>query len=85
MQLEMRLAEVTETLGVLRRLDAGDGADVARGNRCRNVQGRAEEWLPAWRDRLDLTDRVVIAGHSFGAATAVNTVPFESLAPSYTD
>ncbi|GAA5872305.1 hypothetical protein JCM3774_003339 [Rhodotorula dairenensis] len=73
-QLEMRLAEVTETLSALQQLDAGNGADLARANRRRSFKSRVEEWLPAWKDRLDLTDRVVMAGHSFGGATAIQVL-----------
>lgn len=71
-QLEMRLAEVTETLQVLERLNSGEGAEVARTNRRRSRNSQAEEWLPAWRDRLDLTEDIMMAGHSFGGATAVS-------------
>ncbi|GAA5968682.1 hypothetical protein JCM8115_003679 [Rhodotorula mucilaginosa] len=73
-QLEMRLAEVTETLRLLERLHSGEGADVARMNRRRSRDSQAEEWLPAWRDRLDLTEDITMAGHSFGGATAIQVL-----------
>lgn len=69
----MRLAEVTETLHVLERLNSSEGTEIARMNRRRSRNSRAEEWLPAWRGRLDLTDEITMAGHSFGGATAVSS------------
>lgn len=72
-QLEMRLAEVTETLRVLERLNSGEGGDIARLNRRQGRNSQVDEWLPAWRDRLDLTDDITMAGHSFGGATTVSS------------
>ena len=76
MQLAMRQAEVEETVRVLRIIDAGFGGDVHKTN-ARNEGINLLEW----KDRLDM-DRVVVAGHSYGATLALQTLkgaPSEAL------
>lgn len=78
-QLNMRLGEVREAMGVLARLNNGelDGKAVS----ClRDKKGRfkqlddIKQTLMMFRGRLDLTENVAIAGHSAGGATAVQVM-----------
>lgn len=67
-QLALRDAEIAQAVRVLRDLDAGHGARVWAAN------ARAEgSSLPAWRGRLAL-DRLVLAGHSYGATEALQAL-----------
>lgn len=68
MQLAFREAEVQETLRVLHRINSGEGAVVHRTNPRAEGQDLAE-----FRGRLTM-DRVVMAGHSFGATLALQTL-----------
>ncbi|KAL4918932.1 platelet-activating factor acetylhydrolase, isoform II-domain-containing protein, partial [Aspergillus aurantiobrunneus] len=60
-QLSFRQAEMEETVRVLRMLDNGEGDAVCR----HNSRGEGAH-LAAWRGRLDV-NRVILAGHSYGA------------------
>lgn len=68
MQIDMRLAEIDETVRVLRSINEGYGKEVFETN------ARSEgEDLSQWRGRLNL-DRIVISGHSYGATTALQAL-----------
>lgn len=68
-QLALREAEVAETVRVLRAIAGGVGNDVFAANT------RAEGTrLKDWAGRLDM-DRVVMAGHSYGATLALQALP----------
>jgi platelet-activating factor acetylhydrolase len=79
LQLAMRQAEVEETVKVLRRINDGEGFSIWKANP-RN-EGVV---LPEWRNRLEM-DRIVLAGHSYGATLALqalkgapsDTLPFK--------
>ncbi|EPQ31668.1 uncharacterized protein PFL1_01001 [Pseudozyma flocculosa PF-1] len=71
-QLEHRQAEVAAALQVLRRIDAGDGLAVAHSSTRSPTQPLLDA-IATFAHRLDL-DRPWIAGHSFGAATALEVV-----------
>ncbi|RDW69117.1 uncharacterized protein DSM5745_08877 [Aspergillus mulundensis] len=60
-QIAFRQAEMEETVRVLRMLNAGDGESVFRHN-----ARREGTHLAGWRGRLDV-ERVIVAGHSYGA------------------
>lgn len=57
----------------LRRLNAGEGASLARENRRKDLggEGVVGKWLEGWKGRIDLEREVTMAGHSFGGATTV--------------
>ncbi|KAM0755747.1 hypothetical protein T439DRAFT_11609 [Meredithblackwellia eburnea MCA 4105] len=69
-QLLLRLAEVDAALGILRRIDGGEGSIV--GAECtRRQKGLGDDLgLGLWKDRIDWT-KCFMAGHSFGGATTV--------------
>ena len=68
MQLAMRQAEVDETVGALRKINGGFGKDIFQANaRDEGVD------LGAWTGRLNM-DRVVMAGHSYGATLALQAL-----------
>jgi platelet-activating factor acetylhydrolase len=64
-QLEMREAELNETLYILQSIANGNGQGIFRSS-CRGEGADLENW----KDKLDL-NKLIIAGHSFGATTAV--------------
>ncbi|EME48782.1 hypothetical protein DOTSEDRAFT_67731 [Dothistroma septosporum NZE10] len=68
MQLEMRQAEVEETVRILRAVNDGQGAEVHKSNARMEGQDLAE-----FKGRLML-DRIVVGGHSFGATLALQTL-----------
>lgn len=68
MQLAMRQAEVEETVRVLKQMNDGHGADVHK----QNMRGEGE-YLPEWRDRLDMS-RFIVGGHSYGATLALQAL-----------
>jgi platelet-activating factor acetylhydrolase len=68
MQVAMRLAEIEETVKVLRQINDGFGQKVYITN------SREEgEDLAGWKGRLNM-GRVVIGGHSYGATTALQAL-----------
>jgi platelet-activating factor acetylhydrolase len=68
LQLAMRQAEVEETVNVLKRINDGAGFSIFRDN------PRAEgSVLADWSNRFDL-DRIVVAGHSYGATLALQAL-----------
>lgn len=69
-QINMRIAEVEEAFEVMKIIQRGDGESIAKKN-LKAEKGRlqsAVDWK-AWKGRFHI-DRVTMAGHSFGAATA---------------
>lgn len=68
LQLSMRQAEVEETILILRRINEGFGGEYADQN-SRN-EGT---YLGAWKGSLNL-DCIVVAGHSYGATLALQTL-----------
>lgn len=68
MQLAMRQAEVEETVNALRQINAGFGKELFLSN-------PREEGLDLleWKGRLNM-DRVVMAGHSYGATLALQAL-----------
>jgi platelet-activating factor acetylhydrolase len=68
MQLAMREAEVEETVNVLRQINAGFGKQLFQSNPREEGMDLLE-----WKGRLNM-DRVVIAGHSYGATLALQTL-----------
>ncbi|GAB7362620.1 hypothetical protein MBLNU230_g2932t1 [Neophaeotheca triangularis] len=68
MQLDMRQAEVEETVRVLRSINAGDGAAIFESSP--RKEGRD---LQDWTNRLNM-DHVVVAGHSYGATLALQAL-----------
>lgn len=68
MQLGMRQAEVEETVRVLRLLNDGLGAEVHKLNAREEGADLSE-----WKDRLNM-DRIVMAGHSYGATLALQAL-----------
>jgi platelet-activating factor acetylhydrolase len=58
-QIDFRLNEVKDAIELIKNLSHGD-----------KVENLLGQWLPNFKDRLDL-DNMVIAGHSFGAATGL--------------
>jgi len=67
-QLAFREAEVEETIRVLRAIHDGDGAQVRK----ENPRGEGF-WFADWEGRLDV-ENVTIAGHSYGATLALQTL-----------
>lgn len=68
MQLGMRQAEVEETVRVLRLVNDGLGSDIHK------VNPREEGTdLSEWKGRLNM-ERVVVAGHSYGATLALQAL-----------
>ena len=67
-QLAFRLAEVEETIRVLRKVDAGNGDVVFTTNQ----RGEGAD-LKSWKGRLQM-DSVTIAGHSYGATLALQAL-----------
>ncbi|QIW97997.1 hypothetical protein AMS68_003515 [Peltaster fructicola] len=78
-QLDMRQAELEETVRVLKELNQGQGRAVYE----RNLR-REGTLLDQWKGRLDF-DHVVVGGHSYGATLALqalkeapsSTLPFK--------
>lgn len=70
-QLAMRQAEVEETVRVLREINNGKGEEIFRSNMRAEGQDLAE-----WKDRLML-ERTIVAGHSYGATLALQTLKGE--------
>ncbi|KAL5335983.1 platelet-activating factor acetylhydrolase [Aspergillus crustosus] len=64
-QLAFREAEMEETVRVLRMVDSGQGKSVFR----HNARGEGVH-LAGWKGRLDI-ERVILAGHSYGATGAL--------------
>ncbi|GAA5995159.1 uncharacterized protein JCM10292_004570 [Rhodotorula paludigena] len=75
-QLPFRLAEISAVLHHLRRLNAGEGAAIARENRRKDLGGEevVGKWLEGWKGRIDLEHEVTMAGHSFGGATTIQVL-----------
>ncbi|TNY20603.1 platelet-activating factor acetylhydrolase, isoform II-domain-containing protein [Rhodotorula diobovata] len=74
-QLPFRLAEISALLHHLRRLNAGEGAAIARENRRRDHgEGTVGRWLEGWKGRIALDGEMVMAGHSFGGATTIQVL-----------
>lgn len=77
----MRLEEIKEVLGIMKRINEGDGAAVVAAN-LRNLPN-GERDLPFWKGRIDLRHSVM-TGHSFGGATTLQALragtdfPFKS-------
>ncbi|GAA5922047.1 uncharacterized protein JCM15063_003170 [Sporobolomyces koalae] len=71
-QLEMRQKEISIVLDTLKQIDLGHGAEIDRKNRRRNPASAVH--LAEWRHKLDLEDRLVCAGHSFGGATTIQAL-----------
>lgn len=67
-QLAFRQAEMEETIRVLRSLNSGDGSEILAQNR--RKEGKA---LSSFQDALDF-NKVVIAGHSYGATGALQAL-----------
>ncbi|KAF2488681.1 alpha/beta-hydrolase [Lophium mytilinum] len=67
-QLAFREAEVEETIRVLRAINEGEGERVLQENPRAEGRGFAD-----WEGRLD-TDSVTMAGHSYGATLALQTL-----------
>ena len=68
MQRAMRQAEIEETVRVLKMIQDGKGEQVFVQNSRQEGEG-----LDQWKGRLDM-DRIIIAGHSFGATTALQVL-----------
>ena len=78
-QLEMRLDEVEEAYALMVQIAAGDGLELAKKS-CRRKGALCSSPIPPesidwqeWDGRFNVTD-VTLAGHSFGAATVVETL-----------
>lgn len=85
-QLAMRRAEIEECLHIMRRINAGEGAEVSArstrglgrklGGKRNSSGGPADslelhpERLAGWKGRMD-TDYPCLVGHSFGGATVL--------------
>ncbi|KAI3341485.1 platelet-activating factor acetylhydrolase, isoform II-domain-containing protein [Ustulina deusta] len=67
-QLNFREAEIEEAVGVLRQINSGKGTEVFRQNP--RKEGRE---LDEWAGRLNV-DKMVMAGHSFGATGALQAL-----------
>ncbi|KAI0392738.1 PAF acetylhydrolase [Xylariaceae sp. FL0594] len=67
-QLNFREAEIEEAVKVLRRINAGEGAEVFKQNTRKEGRG-----LEAWGGRLNV-DEMIIAGHSYGATGALQAL-----------
>lgn len=67
-QLALREAEIDEVIRVLHKVNAGQGDDVFKRNL--RDEGRG---LQDWAERLDM-ERLVIAGHSYGATGALQAL-----------
>jgi platelet-activating factor acetylhydrolase len=75
-QIELRLAEIEEAYKILRSIRDGDGELIAQqnlrraghiGSSSRGLEG--VDWK-LWKHRFH-SERITVAGHSFGAATVV--------------
>ncbi|GAA5859818.1 hypothetical protein JCM1840_006468 [Sporobolomyces johnsonii] len=82
-QLLLRQSEIRFVLEILTRLNAGEGASVAKQNRRKDLggEGVVGMWLAGWKGRLAMDRDVSASGHSFGAATTIQllragTFPF---------
>lgn len=67
-QLGFRQAEIEETVRVLRSLNKGDGEAISGGNR--RKEGRA---LAGFAGLLDF-EKIIMAGHSYGATGALQAL-----------
>ena len=78
-QIEMRLAEIDEAIHVLRLVNDGRGAEVARlnlrrkGNVGSSSHGLDEVEWSEWQGRLVLEDMTMM-GHSFGGSTTIQVL-----------
>lgn len=78
-QIELRLSELEEAYRVLEIICAGDGEKIARQNRrCEGFVGGSSRGLKGinwqrWKGRFHV-DKMILAGHSFGAATVVEAL-----------
>ena len=78
-QIDLRLAEIEEAYEVVKSIVEGQGASIAREN-LRNVKGigassqglEGVDW-DSWVGRVN-TAEVSMVGHSFGAATTIETL-----------
>ena len=68
MQLAMREAEVEETVKVLSKINNGHGRSLYKNN----PRGEGVD-LAEWKDRLNMK-QMVLAGHSYGATTALQAL-----------
>ncbi|KAK3945715.1 platelet-activating factor acetylhydrolase, isoform II-domain-containing protein [Diplogelasinospora grovesii] len=75
LQLAFREAEVEETVSILRTINKGRGEKVYQSNTHPSGEGRTLSIVGGggWAGRLDM-EKVVIAGHSFGATLALQTL-----------
>ncbi|KAL2842197.1 hypothetical protein BJY01DRAFT_216932 [Aspergillus pseudoustus] len=76
-QLAFRQAEMEETVRVLRMLDAGEGRNVYR----HNARGEGMH-LAGWKGRLDV-ERMILAGHSYGATGALRACAAQKTNSTY--
>ncbi|KAI0428124.1 PAF acetylhydrolase [Xylaria sp. FL1042] len=67
-QLNFREAEIEETVRVLRQINSGEGAEIFK----QNPRKEGKE-LDEWVGRLNV-DKMIMAGHSFGATGALQTL-----------
>lgn len=67
----MRTAEVTATLDLMKRINAGDGSQIGRENMRRDEKKGKVDFLENWKGRVNMVKDVTMAGHSFGGATTV--------------
>jgi len=78
-QIELRMCELEEAYRVLRDISDGKGEEVAKQNlRKKGYVGGSSRGLegvdwPQWKNRFH-TDKITVAGHSFGAATIVEVL-----------
>ncbi|KAH6632504.1 platelet-activating factor acetylhydrolase, isoform II-domain-containing protein [Chaetomium tenue] len=70
-QLAFRQAEIDATIHTLKLINTGHGAALAAQNTAHHHEGR--HTLPHWTRRLN-THAMVIAGHSYGATTALQAL-----------
>ncbi|GAA5827062.1 hypothetical protein JCM11251_002228 [Rhodosporidiobolus azoricus] len=75
-QLSLRLAEIREAVHIMRRINDGEGAKVAEENRRKDNggEGVVGKWLGGWKGRVGLEGKMIMAGHSFGAATTIQAL-----------
>ena len=70
-QLDLRLAEFSHALSVLKMINAGSNIE--------NLSILAPHWdWSRWKGAMD-TERIIIAGHSLGGTAAVSTSTLYSM------